>query len=55
MGPSNGAPRAHLKLEITTSGMATGYAPGKQKTMAENAGTVLLVAQAASATECPTN
>jgi hypothetical protein len=46
---------AHLKLEITTSGMATGYAPGKQKTMAENAGTVLLVAQAASATECPTN
>jgi hypothetical protein len=44
---------AHLKIEITTSGMATGYSPRDQKTMAENPGTVLLVAQAASSSQCP--
>ena len=44
----------HLKLTVTTSGMATGYAMGKQKSAQENSATIELVATAASATACPT-
>lgn len=46
---------AHVKLVITTSGSATGYAAGTQRGGTESTDTFTLIAQAASATECPTH
>jgi hypothetical protein len=45
---------AHVKLVITTSGSTTGYAMGRQRGGTESTDTFTLIAQAASADECPT-